>query len=487
MKKMMIILIGLMVGVWGVFSGEFCELTYADDSSEENQALPEIFIKAVSPGYKIDGVNNVGEMIEIGRTKSSDVPISLAGYYFSYTNSSGNASELIRFPEHTKMAGESIILRLASSPESELANLVYKKTLGMEGGLTLIKDEEVVDAVCWTGKEGCEKKFSSKEPTILVRERQEGAFRHVPKYEPIFDVSAYIEEVSPDGGASDSGALGDGSSNGVGEDSDEGYGAVAPRCVGVVFSELLSYHAESKLEQFVEFYNTGTETIMLDGCLVRYKNKDYALSGQVESEGYLAWWLRDFNVTKNPTNSGKLELVDANSVVLDTLEYPNGQRKGTSWAFIGYDDGGKEIWRTTYAVTPGEANVYQEFKSCEEGKVINEETGNCVKITEVSAKTCPEGQYLNPATGRCRKIVVEEDKECAEGYEINPDTGRCRKIKKNNGAEYELSSEKYEESSTFVAIFAVVLIVVFSLGYVIWEYRREIAKFWRKFYQKFKK
>ena len=46
--------------------------------------LPEIYIKAVNPGYTIDGTQNVGEMIEIGR-KNSDTPTSLAGMTLSYT------------------------------------------------------------------------------------------------------------------------------------------------------------------------------------------------------------------------------------------------------------------------------------------------------------------------------------------------------------------------------------------------------------------
>ena len=55
-----------------------------------------LYIKAINPGYTIDGLNNVGEMIEISR-KNSDAPISLAGTAISYTNSSGNNSTLFEF------------------------------------------------------------------------------------------------------------------------------------------------------------------------------------------------------------------------------------------------------------------------------------------------------------------------------------------------------------------------------------------------------
>ena len=133
----------------------------------------EIFIKAVNPGYKINGVSNVGEMIEIARKdKSSNAPILLAGYKIDYTNSSRNTSMLVEFPEHTYLAGEKILLRLASSPSSELAALRYKTTLGTDGGISLVRGETIVDSVCWTGKDGCQKKFNTSKPTTLVRNEE---------------------------------------------------------------------------------------------------------------------------------------------------------------------------------------------------------------------------------------------------------------------------------------------------------------------------
>ena len=142
-------------------------------------------------------------------------------------------------------------------------------------------------------------------------------------------------------------------------------------------------------------------------------------------------YLDDFKLTKNPTTSNMLELIDSNGDVLDRLEYYNGQRKGTSYAFVGYDSGGGELWRITYAPTPGEPNNYQEYRVCEVGKVLNEATGNCVKVTSVAEKICGEGQYLNILTGRCRKIEESDSgvKECKEGYYYYEETGRCRKIK----------------------------------------------------------
>ena len=87
MKKILIIL-GWLCG--SVFGGLVVNC-YAE--AEGLYELPEIYVKAINPGYTIDGKSNVGEMIEIGR-KRSDTPILLAGTTVSYTNSSGNDSIL---------------------------------------------------------------------------------------------------------------------------------------------------------------------------------------------------------------------------------------------------------------------------------------------------------------------------------------------------------------------------------------------------------
>ena len=193
-----------------------------------------------------------------------------------------------------------------------------------------------------------------------------------------------------------------------------------------------------------------------------------------------------FSLTKNPTNSNMLELVDTDGAVVDVLEYPNGQRKGTAYAFIGYDAGGKEVWRVTYAPTPGVANNYQEFKTCEEGKVLNKETGNCVKMTALAGKVCKDGQYLNPLTGRCKKIQTAAEKTCKEGYYLNPETGRCRKIKENNGADYSLEPETYEEKSSFVAIYAVLGVILVALIIIGYEFRHEILKLLGRVFRRFR-
>lgn len=423
----------------------------------EGSVLPEIYIRAVNPGYTMDGISNVGEMIEIGR-KNSDEPILLAGLTISYTNTSGTAMTLVEFPEHSWMTGESILLRLASSPGHELAAMNYSKTLAFKAGpLALMRGEEVIDGVCWTGKEGCMREFKSSEPTTLVRNVETGVFEHLIDYEPVYYEKSYLVE-----------------------EEDEPLEEKASQCAELRFSEVLSYYEETRAEQFIEFYNASSEQILMDGCQIKYKNKLYPISGMIKPENYFARYLNDFSLTKNPTTSNIIELIDTNGKVVDRLEYFNGQRKGTSYAFIGYDGDGRALWKTTFAPTPGEPNNYQEFRTCEAGKVINEATGNCVKVTVVQEKTCPAGQYLNPLTGRCRKLETVTAKTCKEGYVLNEGTGRCRKIKENDGADYNLVTEEYEEQTSFVALYAVAGVVAIGVVYIIYEYRHEVIKVVKK-------
>lgn len=456
MKKF-IIFCGITLGVFLVLSQQVLAIDLIDLNERE---LPELYIRAVNPGYTVDGVGNVGEFIEIGR-KPSDSLLSLAGTAVSYTNSSGNSSIIFQFPENSWMTGETLLLRLASSPGAELAAVNYTKTLAFKAGIGIIKNDEVIDQVCWTGKDGCMPEFKSSNPTTLARNEITGEFEHLSNYEPSYNKNSYHVE----------------------EDSDKGMVAVS-QCKGLEFSEILSYYETSRTEQFIEFYNGTSEQILLDGCKIRYKNKFYDLSGIVLADEYKAYYPELFNLTKNPTSSNSLEIIDVDGAIVDTLNYPNGQRKGTSYALIGYDDFGKELWHITYAPTPGAPNNYQEFKSCETGKVLNRETGNCVKATSITEKTCKEGYYLNVLTGRCKKIDQKAEKTCKEGYYLNPETNRCRRITENNGADYSLEPEKYEEKSSFVAFYAVLGVLGLGLIYLIYEFRKEIWKLFRKVFSK---
>lgn len=446
----------------------------------------DLIIRAVNPGYSVDQQSDVGELIELQKT--TDAPLSLAGYAIQYTNSSGNHTLLLNFDESSSMAGETLLMRLARSPGSDQSDATYMTTLGMSTGrVAILHYDEIVDTVCWGGKkaDGCYASFKSAKPTTLVRNLQTGKFEHLSEYAPSYDPKqpSLILPPPPDRPADPS----DTPPNGA--DGDESSNTPATSCRGLEFSEIYSYYADNASEQFIELYNSTSDSISLDACSLRYKKKLYSLSGQLAPDSYFAFYPAKqptaFTFTKNPTTSNTIELIDQQETVIDALVYAHGQKKSTSFARF-FDAVADELWMQTYHPTPGQANTYQEFRTCPEGKVINPATGNCVKSTATSSSSlaaCPDGKYRNPLTGRCKKIDSDstEPKPCAEGYERNPETNRCRKkTSSNEGAGYALVPTTYSDQTTFVALGIVVLLVSLGVIYIILQFRHEITRAARK-------
>lgn len=376
------------------------------------------------------------------------------------------------------MTGETLLMRFARSPDSDRADATYMTTLAMTTGrVELIYHEEVIDGVCWGAGTGCLSSFKSSRPTTLLRDFDTGIFEHIIDYEPEFDLAhpSLVLPPTPETPPS----------------SDDNTSEVTAQCYGLEFSEILAYYTTDKTEQFIELYNPSDQTINLSQCSLRYKKKVYLLSGEIASDSYYAYYPAQqsvsFSLTKNPNSSNMIELIDANGAVVDTLVYNHGQKKSTSYARF-YTSNSEEVWDLTYATTPGSANVYQEFRSCPAGKTINPDTGNCVNVTSDSSTTvCPAGKYLNPLTGRCKKIEDDSStlKPCAAGYERNPETNRCRKITSaNDGANYALVPNTSSSKSVFIAAGIVTLIVLLGVGYIILQFRREIARTMRKTIQR---
>lgn len=436
----------------------------------------QIVISAINPGYTIDGAQNTGELIEI--TKLSENLLSLTGLSIYYTNGSGTVTSIYDFPEGTVMTGESLLLRYAKSPEvinagnyTEVADAVYSPSLGMTTGPLEItffdkNNNTTISSVCWTGKEGCVKSFDSKNPSVLVRDKESGNYTHVS-----------VSDFLPSYDKNKPGAI-------FPTDSDDGKGEVEaiPHCQTMQFSELFTYYEGSNSEQFIELYNNGSVQVNLSGCSVRYKNKVYGLNGIVRPQEFFAFFpFGAPTLTKDPSNSNLIEIIDEDGSVVDKLTYYNGQKKGVSLAMFGYNADGSENWLQTYNTTPGAENDYQKYKTCESGKVLNEETGNCVKASNINTTlaACAEGYYRNPLTNRCKKAEAlaanAEVKPCAEGYERNPATNRCRKIVINDGAAYPLAEVvSTEEKSEFIAVWAIAGVAAIGAGYVIYQYREEI-------------
>ena len=438
MKKLLLIL-GLVLSLNAM----------AKNSLASESTTPPIFIKAINPGYTVDGEQNVGEFIELGKSPDVVTPFSLAGLVLSYTNSSGNSVILYEFPAESWMTGESILLRLASSSGSELADLIYSKTLALKAGpLMITQGETIIDSVCWTSKEGCLDEFKSATPTTIVRDLETNEFSHLDYYEPSFTVDSPGYQVAM-----------------LEPEPEPEPEPVLPHCQDIRFSEIYSYYESDQSEQFIELKNVGQKETILDGCEIKYKGRFYPLTGTVLPGGLFVRELTDFALTKNPIRSNLIEIIDVDGSIADSLTYYAGQKKAASLASF-QNEAGEIEFQSTYNITPGAENIYQKYHSCEEGKVINETTGNCVKQKTTTTKTCEEGYYLNEETGRCRKITQNT------GADYPPDTTNF------------VFNVEAEKKASLTAICAIIGVIALGLGFVIFEFRFEIKKFCGKVFQR---
>ncbi|MBQ3293888.1 lamin tail domain-containing protein [Candidatus Saccharibacteria bacterium] len=448
-------------------SDENSEAILPVSEGENGTILPNVVVYSYNPGFSDP---YVGEFVELRKLQPNS--ILLAGLSIIYETSSGSEYGVFEFDETYEMVGESLLLRLASSDEvknaedeSLVADLTYTRNMAQSAGrIKLRYNEEEIDSLCWGLKEvGCYDAFKTgkkKPPTTLVREVNEeeiGDFVFSVDYVPVFDplkLGILVREVPEE--------------------------IVEPQCRSLEFTELYTYYETSATEQFVELYNSSDEEMNLDGCLVNYKGKNHNLGGKLGARKFLAiypfaeWGL---TLTKNPTSSNKLSLIDVDGETVDNLVYYSGQKKGVSLAkqSLGKNGG----WAQTYSLTAGAENVYQKFKTCPVGKVINLETGNCVNEVApvVTLAACPAGKYRNPLTGRCKSYATTESTElkpCAEGYERNSETNRCRKIETNTGADDPVETGNCEEKRELTSVFAIATVVVAGLGYIAFQYKDEL-------------
>ena len=473
-------------------------------ASEDN-----IAIRLVNPGYTTDAGKNSGELIEL--INLSENTIDLDGLKIIYQSKTAASPIVIyEFPAGARFIGRTILLRYSGSPEAAAGNqdLTYDTSLAMAGSLALVKSDEELSSVCWTGGDGCLPIFSttvkSRSYTTILLDEETGEYSHVNDPELLYNPDLpglYLPDVSDDfsgisDGSPDTSDISPATSTKL-TSADFDPDAV-PVCSGLEFSELLTYFTDDSSEQFIELYNSSTQPIDLSKCLLRYKKKLYYLVVAASTQTVLApgayyVYRPEISLTKNPTTELLFEIMDVNGDVVDSLNLPHGQKKNTSYALTGHDPDGAEIWQITYNPTPGSANLYQEFQTCPAGKVINVLTGNCINVTTMksSLNDCGTGKYRNPETGRCKSYSSSDSDEptpCKEGYERNPETGRCRKIKNNSGADYPVVPiTDSEEYTSFIALWAIGAIAALGLGYVIFQFRREIIYFFRQLATKLKK
>ncbi len=357
------------------------------------------------------------------------------------------------------------------------------------GRLELMLGEASIDEVCW-GKTACVRgnsKFDTAESKNLSLVRHEDGFIQA-KYLP--EPAQSLKQK---------------------EEPKEQH----PSCENVIITEYYAYYDINSDQQFIELYNKTDDSQALDGCILRYKNHIFQLEGQLEAGEYYAFYHPDLKLTKSPSSEQKIELIDYEDNIIDSVIQSTKQNKARSYILMAGENGME--WRQTYNITPAKENIYQEFMDCPAGKTVNPITGYCVneeaKATSVgticpegkylniltgrcknkeikTVKTCKTGYYLNPETNRCKKNAAEKTPAtCKEGYERNPDTNRCRKIAKNQGDEYavediEPNSGSYDSPKIFIATGSIIVLATIGVGIVIYQYRKELKKriirIWRR-------
>lgn len=293
-------------------------------------------------------------------------------------------------------------------------------------------------------------------------------------------------------------------------------------CEGLKLSEI----SANVDKQYVEIYNDSDSTLDIMGCRLqtnRSQNFYSFTSRQLQSGEYAVVYIADTDLILTKTTTGTVYLLSSDGKIeQDSQSYVN-LAKDTSWALFG------DTWKQTYATTAGMVNRYQQYLPCEVGYERNEETGRCRKVEIVAVATdcgeskyrseetgrcrnfavesalsscsdnqyrnpetnrcrnltaavsaltpCKEGQYRSPETNRCRSLVVtatSEQKPCAAGQERNPETNRCRKIVSGDGKAGFKVVDTPETADRMVSWLALGGVGAMSLGYAVWEWRREL-------------
>ena len=257
-----------------------------------------------------------------------------------------------------------------------------------------MRGEEVIDEVCW-GKLTCENQFTkfatgAEENKTAIR-LPDMTFIYEKYYPEIDGGALFVPEPEPESEP---------------EPELPPEPAEVKSCAGLKITEIYSYYETSADEQFIEIYNSLDQDLELNGCMLRYKSKDYPLDGVLAPGQYMI--VQNISLTKDPSSELTLEIID-DSGPIETASYAHGQKAGTSLALL------EGQWLRTYVPTPAAANIYQEFHTCPEGKVINPATGNCINVvTETEPAACKDGYYRNPETGRCKKYEEPEEQKTCE-------------------------------------------------------------------------
>jgi len=275
---------------------------------------------------------------------------------------------------------------------------------------------------------------------------------------------------------------------------------------------------------YVKLYNSSDHDISLDEFVLRTDSSSSSrtssntvtLGGMLNSRDIVTISLVDSGGRLSLTNSGGFVwLEDVWGLTRYDTTMTQYASAGTSEQGYAYAQASDATWQWTTTPQPTGANLIIppiiEVTECPVGKYRNPDTGRCRTLEETvnALATCDEGYERNVETNRCRKIVtataasitpclegqernsttnrcrsiasaVAELMPCDEGYERNPETNRCRKVQiaamPLAAFPVQPITETKGDSAGTIALAAVATIAV---GYIVWEWRREIARILR--------
>lgn len=282
---------------------------FADDDT-----APPIFFRAVNAGYKDDISAQNYDFFELEKRIADN--LDLSEFHVQYFNSSDKLAGELEFADPTILRASKIIFGFNKSPQYAdfapryLYNFGSSGLASTAGRLKLMQGDTIIDEICW-GKLTCDnavQKFATakEENRTALRCREDCVepFVYEQYYPEIDSAAIYMPEPEPEQNAS---------------------------CAGLQITEIYSYYEENSSEQFIELYNDSDSEISLGACTLRYKNKNYPLLGVIAPKSYSL--LQDILLTKDPSSSLTIELLDTNGQVF-AVEYYHGQKKATSYALL---------------------------------------------------------------------------------------------------------------------------------------------------------
>lgn len=271
--------------------------------------------------------------------------------------------------------------------------------------------------------------------------------------------------------------------------------------------------------EFIEFFNPNNVDVNLSNYRIRIGTKIYDFPGEsfIKAGEYSAFFNSEINFTLANT-SGVMILESTDGSLVDEVPVYENPSEGESWVLI---DG---LWQYTNQPTPSATNITSSINqieieladnvikpcepnqyrssetnrcrnivsasvlaACKDGQYRSEETGRCRNIAnDVSSSIpCAEGQERNPATNRCRSISAvlgaSDLVPCKEGQERNPDTNRCRNVVSSSVPKADFEPQKMTSGiDNNIALWSTAGVGTAAVGYGVWEWRQEMARFGRK-------